>query len=78
MGAGSLIRTMIDLPSGERRDVSLFASVRRTIGRFSNNLSKAGYGRYPTQVSVFALISTYEAVLHNDAAWVSERAGQKP
>jgi len=47
--------------------VSLFASVRRTMGRFSNNRSKAGCGRYPTQVSVLALMSTYEAVLHNDA-----------
>ena len=75
--ANGTVRVKFDLPSGERRDVSLFASVRRTIGRFSNSLSKAGCGRYPTQVSVFALMSTYEAVLHNDAARVSKRIGQE-
>ena len=61
------------LPSGERREVSLLARVKSTIGRFSNNRSKAGCGRYPTQVSVFALMSTYEPVLHNDAARISKK-----
>ena len=48
--------------------MGLFASVRMTMGCFSNNRSKAGCGRYPTQVSVFAMMSTYEAVLYNNAA----------
>ena len=55
--------------------MSLFASVRRTMGRFSNNHSKAGCGKYPTQASVFVLMSAHEAVSHDGTAR-GQRGGQ--
>jgi hypothetical protein len=47
--------------------MSRLASVRSTIGRFSSIRSKAWEGKNPTYVSVFALMSTYDAVLQSEA-----------
>lgn len=47
--------------------MSLLASVRSTIGRFSSIRSSAWEGKNPTYVSVFALMSTYDAVLQSEA-----------
>lgn len=48
--------------------MSRLASVSSTIGRFSSIRSRAWEGKNPTYVSVFALISTYDAVLQSEAA----------
>ncbi len=56
------------LPRGERREISRFARVRRTMGRRSSSLSNAGDGKNPTYASVFATMSTYDAVWQSEAA----------
>ena len=54
-------------PEGDNKEMRRFARVRRTIGRFSRSRSSAGEGRNPTYVSVFATISTYEAIWQREA-----------
>ena len=60
-----------NVPNGDKREINRFASVNKTIGLFSNKRSRACDGRNPTYVSVFAMMSTYDAVLHREAASMS-------
>lgn len=59
----------MNLPRGDKSEMSRFARVNKTIGRFSSRRSSASYGRKPTYVSVFAVMSTYDGIPHKDAMY---------
>lgn len=48
------------------------------MGRLSSSRSSAWEGKKPTYVSVFALMSTYEAVLHKEAAFDGQSMRRHP